>query len=52
MNTNIYENDEYLFLKKIATYLIILIPVTLVTGPFFSDLSVVLIDIIFYLSYF
>ena len=47
MNTNIYENDEYLFLKKIATYLIILIPVTLVTGPFFSDLSVVLIDIIF-----
>jgi O-antigen ligase len=33
--------------EKLAYYLIILMPIFLVTGPFLSDLSVVIIDIIF-----
>ena len=32
---------------NIANYLIILLPIFLITGPFLPDLSVVIIDIIF-----
>ena len=32
---------------NIASYLIILLPLSLIIGPFFSDLSVVIIDLIF-----
>ena len=39
-------------LNNFANYLIILLPAFLVSGPFLSDLSVILIDIIFlYLLY-
>ena len=34
-------------LNKLANYLIIMLPIFLITGPFLSDLSVVLIDLIF-----
>tara|TARA_B100001175_G_scaffold250325_1_gene217506 strand:+ start:301 stop:1560 length:1260 start_codon:yes stop_codon:yes gene_type:complete len=34
-------------IDKLACYLIILMPIFLVTGPFLSDLSVVIIDLIF-----
>ena len=34
-------------LNKIANYLIVMLPIFLITGPFLSDLSVVLIDLIF-----
>ena len=37
----------YFYPNKVATYLIILLPIFLITGPFLSDLSVVLIDLIF-----
>ena len=33
---------------SIASYLIILLPLSLIIGPFFSDLSVVIIDLIFF----
>ena len=33
---------------NIASYLIVLLPLSLITGPFFSDLSVVIIDLIFF----
>ena len=33
---------------NIASYLIILLPLSLIIGPFFSDLSVVIIDLIFF----
>ena len=36
-----------IYFENIANYLIILLPAFLITGPFLSDLSVVLIDIIF-----
>ena len=36
---------------NIASYLIVLLPLSLITGPFFSDLSVVIIDLIFFLFY-
>ena len=32
---------------NIASYLIVLLPLSLITGPFFPDLSVVIIDLIF-----
>ena len=34
-------------IDKLACYLIILMPIFLVTGPFLSDLSVVIIDLTF-----
>ena len=39
--------DEKTIFHKIPSYLIILLPLTLITGPFLSDLSVSLISIIF-----
>ena len=38
--------DEFFF-KKIPSFLIILLPITLISGPFLSDLSVVLVTILF-----
>jgi len=38
--------DEFFF-KKIPSLLIVLLPITLITGPFLSDLSVVLVTILF-----
>ena len=34
-------------LNSISTYSIILLPILLITGPFLSDLSIFLVDIIF-----
>ena len=45
-------NPMQITLNNFANYLIILLPAFLVSGPFLSDLSVILIDIIFlYLLY-
>tara|TARA_A100001015_G_scaffold321548_1_gene452899 strand:+ start:4308 stop:5570 length:1263 start_codon:yes stop_codon:yes gene_type:complete len=41
--------DEKIVFQKIPSYLIILLPLTLITGPFLSDLSVSLVSIIFIL---
>jgi O-antigen ligase len=38
---------EEFFFKKFPSFLIILIPITLISGPFLSDLSVVLVTILF-----
>ena len=35
------------FLENIASFLVISLPIFLVTGPFLSDLSVILVDIFF-----
>lgn len=40
-------NKEIFFFKKIPSFLIIFLPLTLITGPFLSDLSISIVSIIF-----
>ena len=41
------KNYNYFFFEKIPSILIILLPITLISGPFLSDLSVSIIAILF-----
>ena len=44
---NLTTNKEIFFFKKIPFFLIIFLPLTLITGPFLSDLSISIVSIIF-----
>ena len=44
---NLTTNREIFFFKKVPSFLIIFLPLTLITGPFLSDLSISIVSIIF-----